>query len=221
MSVSLSAIIPTVARDLDRLTLLRRSILSGLHQLREGDEIIVAGDTRDGSLDDVHALCARLALEAPEGTSLRYVAHDGGRMSYGHDQINHAMSVARGDYLTFNDDDDVYAAGAFDAMRTHADAQPSPRPMLFRFLTHFGLVVWLAPGVAEKGMIGGHCICTPNLPSLLGYWGEPEGYEGPRPYYEGDWTFVQTTLEKWAKVGVAPVFVDRLIAVARPPVRQL
>lgn len=208
--VSLSAIIPTVARDLDRLTLLRRSLLSALHQLREGDEIICCGDTRDGSLDDVHALCARLAQEAPEGTSLRYVAHNGGRPSFGHDQINHAMTVARGDYLTFQDDDDVYCPGAFDAMRDTAAAQAQARPLLFRFLTHFGLVAWVQPGVVAQGYIGGHCIVTPALPSFLGKW---------TPRYEGDFDFIAETLGKWQAVGVEPLWCDRLIAVARPAVR--
>lgn len=213
---SLSAIIPTVATDLARLTLLRRSMLSALHQLGPGDELIVAADTTDGPLDDVRELCGRLGAEAPEGACVRYVPHAGAAHSYGHEQINAAMAVARGEYLVFSDDDDVWAAGAFQAIRDAADELTSPKPLLFRFKSYHGPTFWLAPGVLGKSLIGGHCIVAPNLPSLLGHWGAPQGYEGPLPYYEGDWTFIATTLALWASVGVEPVWCDRLIAIARP-----
>lgn len=204
---SISAIIPTCAADIDRLSLLRRSILSALHQLCEGDEILVAADTTDSPLDDVRELCGRLGQEAPEGACVRFVPHTPGHHDYGHAQINHAMSKARGEYITFNDDDDVFAAGAFGAIRDTAAQLPRPTPMLFRFRSYHGPTYWLAPGLLGQGLIGGHCIVTPNLPSLLGQWSER---------YEGDWDFIESTLRLWAAVGVGPVWVDRLIAIARP-----
>ena len=204
---TISAIIPTAAADLDRLALLRRSVLSALHQLREGDEIIVAADTTDSPLDDVRELCGRLGREAPEGACVRFVPHSPGHHDFGHSQINHAMSKARGEYLTFNDDDDVYVAGAFQAIRDYAGHLVRPAPMLFRFNSYHGPTFWVVPGLLGQGLIGGHCIVTPNLPSLLGEWGA---------HYEGDWTFIESTLQKWAAVGVVPVWCDRLIARARP-----
>lgn len=204
---TLTAIIPTQARDLERLALLRRSMLSALHQLGPGDELIVVGDTREGPLDDVRELCGRVGQEAPAGACVRYLPHDSGRPSWGHDPLNHAMSKAEGDYLTFNDDDDVWAAGAFQAMRDEIAKLPSPRPLLFRFRSYHGPTFWLVPGLLGEGLIGGHCIVAPNLPSLLGQWSER---------YEGDWDFIETTLALWASVGVQPVWCDRLIAIARP-----
>jgi hypothetical protein len=183
---------------------------SALYQLREGDEIIVAGDLRNGPLEAAHELCGRLNAEAPAGACVRFVGHDGGRPSWGHDPINHAMTNAKGEYLTFGDDDDVYTAGAFDAMRQEIAALASPAPLLFRFMTHYGIVCWQVRGLVRQATIGGHCCVFPNLPSLLGQWG---------PHYEGDFTFLKETLDLWAAVGVEPVFVDRLIAVARPAVR--
>lgn len=205
MTISLSAIIPTVATDLARLTLLRRSMESALHQMRSGDELLVAADTTSDQLDDVRALCLQMGAEAPDGVAVRFVPHAGAQHTVGHDQINHAMTVARGDYLTFNDDDDVYCSGAFDAMREVAGSLPSPAPLLFRFLTHYGAVVWMAPGVASQGTIGGHCAVFPNIPSRLGQWSER---------YEGDYDFISSTLALWGDT--APVFVDRLIAIGRP-----
>lgn len=204
---SITAIVPTIARDIERLTKLRRSLSSALVQLGEGDELICVGDTREGALDEVHELCMRLNAEAPNGATVRYLSHDGERPSFGHDQINAAMAVAAGDYLTFNDDDDIWCPGAFDAMREQAATLPHPAPLLFRFLSYHGPVFWIGPGLLGQGLIGGHCIVTPNLPSLLGEWG---------PHYEGDYSFIRETLDLWAKVGVSPVWVDRLIARARP-----
>ena len=204
---TLTALIPTIARDIDRLAKLRRSLLSALHQLREGDEILCIGDARQGPLDDARELCGRLAKEAPEGASLRYLDHDGGRMTWGHDGLNHGMTVARGEYLTFNDDDDVYCTGAFDAMREAIRELTSPAPLLFKFRAHFGMTYWHTRGFVAQAHIGGHCIVTPNLPSLLGQWSER---------YEGDYDFIAGTLELWSRVGVEPVWCDRLIAIARP-----
>ena len=204
---TITAIIPTAANDLDRLSLLRRSVLSALHQLRAGDELIVAGDTTDAPLDAARELCGRLGAEAPEGAAVRFLAHSPGHHDYGHSQIQHAMAHARGEWLTFSDDDDVWTAGAFDAIRTAAGNLPSPAPLLFRFRSYHGPTFWLAPGLLGQGLIGGHCAVVPNLPSLLGEWA---------PHYEGDWSFIEGTLQKWAAVGVGPVFVDRLIAIARP-----
>lgn len=138
---------------------------------------------------------------------MRFLPHSPGHHDYGHSQINHAMARAAGEYLCFNDDDDVFAAGAFDAMREAIGQLAHPAPLLFRFRAHFGTTFWLAPGLLGQGLIGGHCAVVPNLPSLLGQWSAR---------YEGDWDFIAESLQLWAKVGVSPVFVDRLIAIARP-----
>lgn len=205
--MTITAIIPTAAADVDRLALLRRSVLSALHQLAEGDEIIVAGDTTDSPLDGVRELCQRLHREAPDGAAVRFVPHTPGHHDYGHSQINHAMTAARGDWLTFNDDDDVYAAGAFAAIREYSGALARPQPLLFRFKSYHGPVFWVAPGLLGEGLIGGHCAVVPNLPSKLGQWSAR---------YEGDWDFLDATLQKWGQVGIVPVWVNRLIAIARP-----
>jgi hypothetical protein len=218
---SITAIIPTIASDMPRLTLLKRSVESALHQLNEGDELIVAGDTHNGPLDHVQQLCESLQQKEwhydpengkhyalPCGPTIRYVPYDdGGRASWGHSQINHAMSVAKGEWLCFNDDDDMFCAGAMQAIRDYAEALPKQAPMLFRFKSYHGPVFWVTPGLLGQGLIGGHCIVTPNVPSLLGEWA---------PHYEGDWSFIESTLQLWGAVGVGPVWVDRLIAIARP-----
>lgn len=205
---TLSAIIPTAANDLERLALLRRSVLSALHQLGPGDEVIVAGDTTDAPLDAARELCGRLGAEAPEGAAVRFLAHSPGHHDHGHAQINAAMAQATGEWLTFSDDDDVWTSGAFGLMRRAIAQLPHPAPLLFRFKSyHNGAVFWLVPGLLGQGLIGGHCIVTPNLPSLLGRWSER---------YEGDWDFIEATLDLWERVGVKPVWVNALVAIARP-----
>lgn len=190
--------------------MLRRSIESALCQCRDGDEVVVCGDTTSDPLEAVREVCGRLGQEAPPGVAVRFMSHTPGYHDFGHSQINHAMTKAHGEYLCFQDDDDCFCAGAFDAMREAIAALPHPAPLLFRFATHFGLVVWTQRGVVAERHIGGHCAVVPNLPSLLGEWGQR---------YEGDYDFIRSTVDLWAAVGVEPVFVDRLIGVARPVVR--
>jgi glycosyltransferase involved in cell wall biosynthesis len=207
---SLSAIIPTAATDLPRLTLLRRSIESALGQAQSGDEVIVAADTTSDPLEAARELCGRLGQEAPEGVAVRFVPFAGERHDWGHSQLNNAQLQARGDYITYSDDDDIWLPGAFGAIRDAADSTPHRAPMLFRFMTHYGIVCWQVKGLVRQATIGGHCLVVPSLPSLLGTWG---------PHYEGDFTMIRDTLDLWAAVGVEPLWVDRLIAQARPVVR--
>jgi glycosyltransferase involved in cell wall biosynthesis len=204
---SLSAIIPTCAADIDRLAMLRRSMQSALHQLQEGDELLVAADTTDSPLDAVRELCGRLGQEAPEGTCVRFVPHTPGHHDYGHSQLNHAISVARGEYITGCDDDDVWCEDAFEAIREEAGKLPNPAPLLFRFRSYHGPTFWLVPGLLGEGLIGGHCAVFPNIPGKLGQWGAR---------YEGDWDYIESTLQLWEAAGVAPVWVNRLICIARP-----
>jgi glycosyltransferase involved in cell wall biosynthesis len=195
--VSLSVIIPTYdpARPLKRCL---RSVVS--QPLLPGDEVLIVGDTRDGDLPTVEALVKDF------GEQFRYIPHDGGRMSFGHDQINHGMTVAMGDYLTFMDDDDVYTEGAFGSIRNAAEEHPG-RPLLFRFVTRFHTLVWGALPVLEQDHVGGHCAVFPNKKAYLAPWG---------PHYQGDWTFVRGTLDKWPGGEVAVVWREEVIALARP-----
>lgn len=205
----LSAIIPTPGQGRPLGRCLRSLATQPLH---DGDEVIVVGDCFDGPLPEVESLVRGYAAEC--GGHFRYVAFNGGMHSWGHREINAGIELARGDYLTFNDDDDVWAPGAFDTIRRVAGALPEPRPLLFRFQTHWGAVCWdelcrHSDGslVPRQDHIGGHCAVFPNLPDRLGRWGD---------HYQGDFTFIRDTLALWPNKGTEAVWRDEIIAIARP-----
>jgi hypothetical protein len=191
---TIAAIIPSAGR-----ASLARTLDSIAPQKRPGDQVIVIGDTREGDLVETEALCAR----HPAGAL--YVPWTDGTMTHGHRQINHGMGLATADYLTFNDDDDIYVADAFDNIRDAAGMTPA-RPLLFRFRSYLGgQEFWLLPGLVRQGCIGGHCAVFPNDPARLGRWGD---------HYEGDFTFIADSLERWKPV--EPVWCFDIIAIQRP-----
>lgn len=193
----LSIVVPTLgARHLARLV----SSVVG-QPLRKGDELIIVGDTADGPLSvDLPR------IPADVGTFI-YVPYNHRYHAFGHPQINFGMDWAKGDYLVFNDDDDIFTPGAIDSIRDLARQQPiSARvPMLFRFVTASGSVLWrdVTSALNIRGC-GGHCIVAPNNKEKLGLWTNR---------YEGDYDFVSTTVN--AHAGAAEA-CPPIISVARP-----
>jgi glycosyltransferase involved in cell wall biosynthesis len=188
----LSVLIPT----LDRPALLGRCLASVTPQLGAEDEVLVIQDTCDGfeRVSATQHVCAEFGARwLSSGT----VAH-----TYGHDQLNYGITQARGDYLLFNDDDDVFTVDAVGAARQAIDANPD-RPLLFRFQARWGELIWRTPELCEAN-ISGHCIVCPNDPARLGSW---------TARYQGDYDFVAGTV---ARAGTPPRWVDHVIAVARP-----
>jgi glycosyltransferase involved in cell wall biosynthesis len=190
MTPTLSLYIPTAGRPT-----IRRAIESVADQVLPGDEVIVCGDTHDGPLPATEAICAEYPF-------VRYIGHDAGRHDWGHSQCAAAIAAARGEFVNGADDDDRWTPGALDAMR-EAIVRHGRVPLMFRFVANFGAVVWQRPYVIGKGLVGGHCLCAPNVPDRLGTWG---------PEYEGDYEFVAGTIARWGRAGVAPVWIDRIIA---------
>jgi len=206
---TLSVIIPTQGRDTLERTL--RSCLDA--GLRPDDEILVVADTHEPLIGNIIEMMSRamrsMDLYIPNNF---LVTHDAGHHCFGHCQINHGLEIARGDYIVLNDDDDVFASGAFDRIRAAADELPEPRPLLFRFQSMFGVVYWLEPhaGTAYEGQIGGHCAVFPNDKRL--------GRFSCR--YNGDYDYIRSTLDNWGGDSEA-VWIDDVIAIARPPVEVL
>lgn len=199
---SLSIIIPTPGggRPLKRCL---KSIAS--QPLLPGDEVLVVGDTTDGPLPDVEALVADF------GPPYRYLTLDTEEHSWGHDQINHGMTVATGEYLVFQDDDDVFTEGAFGSIRLAIEEcrakHGEDRPHLFRFVTRFRTLVWGAHPVLAQDHVGGHCAVFPNKKAYLAPWG---------PHYQGDYSFIRDTLDKWPGGDGAVVWREEVISLARP-----
>jgi glycosyltransferase involved in cell wall biosynthesis len=193
---TLSLLIPTHREDRP----LRRALDSVRTQLRDGDEVLVVGDTHDGPMPAVEALVAEF------GAPYRYLEHDAGAHDFGHSQLNYGISQAKGDYIHVNDDDDVWTPDALAAFREMASAVHEPMPFLFRFKSYVGLTFWVEPGTFARNWIGGHCLLMPNVPGKLGRFG---------PQYNGDYDYVESAVNHYGGPwNVA--WVDRVVAIARP-----
>lgn len=178
---------------------LKRCLDSLDPQLGPDDSVIIVGDTFDGLLPAVE----RLVLTY--GPRYRYVEHNAGRHSFGHDQINYGLSLADGEWLHVSDDDDIWAPGAVDVMRSAADANPG-RPILFRFLSYHGIVFWITRGVFAYEQVGGHCLLAPNIPGKVGTWLD---------HYQGDWSYLESTIALHGG-DQSIIWRDEIIVIARP-----
>lgn len=188
-----SIIVPTP--DGGTLPLLRDSLQG---QLREGDEVLIIGDTFDRDLDELATVV--------RSWGWRYEEHDAGYMGWGHPQINYGMEIATGDYLLFQDDDDLYMPDALLNIRRAVRHLDPPRPLLFKFkaMRFGGMTFWREQGRVEEGWIGGHCLVVPNVKEKLGKWTDR---------YEGDFDFIRDTLKLWEPL--EPVWRQEVIVLAR------
>ena len=164
-------------------------------QLHEDDEMIVVGDIHSAPLNEVRELV--------EAEGFRWLELDAGRHAWGHPQINYGIQQAKGDYLVFIDDDDVFAEDAFENIRSAVGELEQPLPHLFRFHSPRNGTLWQQK-VIGLGAIGGHEFVVPNIPEQLGEWTDR---------YEGDFDFIVSTLAKWPADSV--IWREELIALAR------
>lgn len=190
-----SFVVPTHREDRP----LKRCLDSIVRQLGSEDEVIVVGDTTDGSLFGVEMLVSSYDQR------FRYLSHSPGFHDYGHSQLNYGIERARGDYLHCNDDDDVWAPGSVAIMRSTAQAWPE-RPLLFRFISYVGVVYWHTRGLFVRNHIGGHCLVAPNIPGKVGKWGSA---------YNGDFDYLESTIELHGGIENA-VWCDQIVVIARP-----
>lgn len=180
--MTVSFIIATVGRP----TLQR--CLSSI-ETRPGDEIILVGERE--------FIPGYTYLYHPKG-------HD-----WGHSERNFAMSRARGSFLSFMDDDDLYTPGHRDAFESAMKNDPD-RPTIFCMrLNHMGgLVLWQTQHIA-CGNVGTPMFFVPNDPTKLGFW---------PPYYGGDCTFMQSCKWEsvaWSRTVIADVMGNNLPTASR------
>lgn len=199
--VTLSIVIPTPGqgRPLKRCL---RSIAS--QPLALGDEVLVVGDTTDGPLPDVEALVADFGCGGLPA-QYRYLNPGSTGHTWGHAEINYGIAQAQGDYLVYQDDDDVFVAGAFDAIRRAAEAHPGA-PLMFRFVTRFRTLLWATKEIRED-WVGGHSFVVPNIKARLAPW---------TPRYQGDYDHIRGTVDLWPGKDSAVVWREEVVAFARP-----
>lgn len=173
----LSIIIPTVGRPGLRAT------VASIEQQQPGGqvEVVVVADTHSGPIDGLADYVHML------GPRYRFFEHDGGYHMVGHPQRNFGMRQARGQWLHFMADDDIYTPRAFQAIRRAIATLAEPKPLLFRVRTWQAGIVWWRPTLGE-GEIDAECIVVPNEPTGLGVW---------TARYPGDFDFIQETVERW------------------------
>ncbi|MEK0431707.1 MAG: hypothetical protein RL139_1511 [Gemmatimonadota bacterium] len=200
----LTVITPTQGRE--TLTRLLDSVAANGLGENPQDEHLVVIDAHGMADHEVARIQSTVGAYGPRWRAIR---HDAGGHTWGHCEGNVGIEAARaGNYLTFNDDDDIYAPGAFAAIRQAiADdaVQGGPRVHIFRFTSYWRAVLPEGRNVA-RGHIGGHCLVVPNVDGKVGRLGHQ---------YDGDFDLIDSTLALWGGVDAA-VFHEDIIAVARP-----
>lgn len=170
------------------------------------DEHLVVIDAHGMADAEADAVAARVRAYGP---AWRPIRHDAGGHTWGHCEGNVGIEAARlGNYITFNDDDDIYAEGAFAAIRgaIAADmANGGPRPHIYRFMTP-----WRYPlpngQIVARAQISGQCLVVPNVGGKVGRLGHQ---------YDGDYDLIEATLSLWGGTDTAG-FHEEIIAIARP-----
>lgn len=187
-------IVPTIGRE----TLVRT-----VESCRGATEILVVPDGRD-------AHTAAQDLLPANGLPVRILEPDTDvRMGeYGHPQRNKGMAEAKGGWLMFLDDDDVFVPGAISFVNARLTTR---RPHIFRM--HYGegspehgLTLWGEPELHSCN-VGTPMFVIPN--KTLPEWRPNPGVQDGR---SGDFLFITEACELQGK----PVFVDKVIAEVRP-----
>lgn len=153
---SITVVIPTMNRSmLERAT---RSVDGA-------DEVIVVGDR-------VRPTAGQIRIKEPSGEPSD---QPGARAA---ELRNVGMRRATGDWVAFMDDDDAFAPGAIDIIRTAVSGKP-PALYLFRMLLNNGVRLWAEPFIAH-GNVGTPMIVCPShgwLPwPTKGYLTEDYGF---------------------------------------------
>jgi Glycosyl transferase family 2 len=206
----LSVIVPTIGRPS-----LERAVNS---LLRQGEwlpyEVVLVGDThapQGGPPTYAADLPRARALAARYPALVRYVEHDGGVHAWGHPQRNHGATVARGQYLAFLGDDDIYLRWAFftlaGVLTPRRELDDDPRVFLFRWIAPWKHVLWEQAGVLAQDHIDAECIVCPNVPERLGRWNATR--------YQGDFDFIRETVDLWGGLERV-IWQPEVIAQAQP-----
>ncbi len=202
--MTLTICVPTIGRPT-----LRDTLASIARQdLQAGDQVLVCYDS---FAPDVANMDATRALVQSYGFT--FVEHNGHVHFYGNPQLNHAMTLAKGDYFTALGDDDVYVDGAIARLRT---ALKPGTATLFQFYAPPDMVP-NRPGLrlrlwAEKRVrvanLSGCCIAAPRAALV------PVSRD---LRIEVDFEWIVDIL---AKTGQKPVWLKDCLIIARPDLRD-
>jgi glycosyl transferase family 2 len=131
---------------------------------------------------------------------VRYIATTKTR-DFGHTQQNYALKHVRGDYLIYQDDDDIFLPRALTEAAKLATEQRHPHPIIGRIKTPRLGLLWQTPG--HDAVLDGHCLVVPNDKRKLGWFNVD---------YSGDQCYIHTCLRNYKEVA----WTDRIWTLARP-----
>lgn len=170
----ISFIVPTIGRESLSATL--ASI-----ETWPGDEILVIG------------------VASPHTDErARYITCERGH-DWGCRERTIGISYAKGQYLAFLDDDDLYLPGARQSMQ-RAIQMAQGRPTLCRMVYPNGCVLWRDP-VLRCGNVSTQMMLIPNEPAYLGQWSTRR---------EGDYDFLTSMAWPPASIQWWPEIIARL-----------
>ncbi len=199
--MTITIAVPTIGRPtlVDTLESIARQ------ELRPCDQVLIVYDS---FAPDVENLQATRALV--EGYGFTFVEHNGWVHFFGNPQLNHAMTLAAGDFFTALGDDDVYVDGAISRMRK---ALVPGRALLYQFYSPPCMVLnrpdlrvrlWSDRRLREAN-ISGCCIAAPRADLV------PVSEE---MRIEVDFEWIVNIV---AKTGQKPKWLRDCLIIARPP----
>jgi glycosyltransferase involved in cell wall biosynthesis len=171
---TLTVLLPTISRP----TL--PAMLESLKQLDPRDELIVVCE---GKTDTIDAIVEAAKLSC----RVRIVKRDTPSNDWGNTPRRLHSPEAKGEYLLYGDDDDIYTPGAFAAIRSAIMAHRG-KMIVFR-MDHVHPATkqqYIVPtkNVVALGQIGTTMVAIPNDPSRWGSW-ETRERAGDFKFYSG------------------------------------
>ena len=173
---------------------LARTLQSIHYQKTYVEDVLVVGDGYSKPTEELVGVFKDLGLP------VRYQATTKTR-DWGHSQINYGIQHVKGDYFTYQDDDDIYLPRALEEMARLCTSLDTPRPLLGRVKTPGWGLLWQRPGT--NTVLDGHCLVAPNDKKRLGWMS---------PAYNGDQGLIHTTVRNYPELAWA----DRVWTLTRP-----
>lgn len=174
---------------------LGRTLASIAYQKEGVEDVLVVGDGYDDPTRDLVEFYAS-EFKLP----CRYKATTQTR-DWGHTQLNYGLRNVRGDYVTYQDDDDIYLPRSIEEMVRLINEMAEPKPILGRVKTPMLGLLWQRPD--ESTCLDGHCLVAPNDKRKLGWMA---------PVHSGDQGFLHTTLRNYPEWA----WTDRIWTLTRP-----
>jgi glycosyltransferase involved in cell wall biosynthesis len=199
--VTITIAVPTIGRPtlVDTLDSIARQ------DLRPGDQVLIVYDSFAPD-----ALNLQATRSLVEGYGFAFIEHNGYVHFYGNPQLNHAITLATGDYFTCLGDDDIYVDGAIARIRSVV--KPG-RATLFQFYAPPDMVP-NQPGLRLRlwqdrqlrvANLSGCCLVAPRAALV------PVSRE-LRIEVDFDWI-----VDIVAKTGQKPHWLQECLIIARPP----